>query len=347
MANFVKTSFLLAVMTALFMGVGYLLGGNQGMAIAFVIAAGMNLFSWWNSGKMVLRMHNAREVDGRSAPQLVNIVAALAKRADLPMPRVYVIETSQPNAFATGRSPKNAAVAASTGLLDALNEEEVAAVMAHELAHIKSRDTLTMTVVATFAGAIGMLANFAFFFRGNRDNPFGFIGILVAMIVAPMAAAMVQMAISRTREYEADRDGAEICGNPMSLASALEKIETMARQRVNMSAEAAPATAHLFIINPLSGARMDNLFSTHPNTANRIAALKQLRHEMIQPDPHQERFEPQGRSETTRYSPPQREVWGRNAGEMRKPRPAERARSSRSGSVPRSTSGSTRRGPWG
>ena len=207
MQNMVKTAMLLAAMTALFMAVGYLIGGEAGMLVALVAAAAMNLFSWWNSGNMVLRMHNAREVDEVSAPALVNMVRELADNAKLPMPRVYIIETAQPNAFATGRNPENAAVAASTGLLDMLSEEEVAAVMAHELAHIKNRDTLTMTITATIAGAISMLSNFAFFFRGNRNGA-GILGMLIAMFVAPMAAGIVQMAISRTREYEADRDGA-------------------------------------------------------------------------------------------------------------------------------------------
>ena len=274
--NLVKTTVLLTTMTLLFMLVGYLLAGETGMIFAFIAAAAMNLFSWWNSGNMVLKMHNAIEVDEQSAPALVSMVRDLAENADLPMPRVFVLETDQPNAFATGRSPNHAAVAASTGLLDRLNDEEVAAVMAHELAHIKNRDTLTMTITATLAGAIGMLANYAMFFRGGRNNAFGFIGVLATMFLAPMAAGIVQMAVSRTREYEADRDGAEICGNPLWLASALKKIEAYARGTMNESAEHAKATAHMFIINPLNGQSMDNLFSTHPNTENRIAALEQL-----------------------------------------------------------------------
>ncbi|TWG97881.1 heat shock protein HtpX [Mesorhizobium sp. J18] len=276
--NLVRTAMLLAFLTALFMAVGYLIGGSGGMMIAFVMAAAMNLFSYWNADKMVLRMHHAVEVDERTAPEFYGIVAALAKRAGLPMPKVYLIQNPQPNAFATGRNPQNAAVAATTGLLERLTHEEVAGVMAHELAHVQNRDTLTMTITATLAGAISMLGNFAFFFGGNRDNnnPLGFIGILVAMIVAPLAAMMVQMAISRTREYAADRRGAEICDNPMWLASALNKIARSAKQIVNPDAERNPATAHMFIINPLSGQRMDNLFSTHPDTANRIAALQAM-----------------------------------------------------------------------
>ncbi|WEX09757.1 zinc metalloprotease HtpX [Chelativorans sp. AA-79] len=283
--NMIRTAMLLAFMTALFMAVGYLIGGSGGMMIALVIAAAMNLFSYWNADKMVLRMHHAVEVDERTAPEYYGIVRDLARRANLPMPRVYVIDNPQPNAFATGRNPQNAAVAATTGLLHRLTPEEVAGVMAHELAHVQNRDTLTMTITATLAGAISMLGNFAFFFGGSRDNnnPLGFIGILVAMIVAPLAAMIVQMAISRTREYAADRRGAEICGQPLWLASALNKISRAAHQVVNVDAERNPATAHLFIINPLSGQRMDNLFSTHPNTENRIAALQAIAREFGAP----------------------------------------------------------------
>ncbi|MCV0394313.1 MAG: zinc metalloprotease HtpX [Rhizobiaceae bacterium] len=276
--NLVRTAMLLAFMTALFMGVGYLVGGTGGMMIAFVIAAAMNLFSYWNADKMVLRMHHAVEVDERSAPEFYGMVRDLAGNAGLPMPKVYIIRNDQPNAFATGRNPQNAAVAATTGLLDRLSPEEVAGVMAHELAHIQNRDTLTMTITATLAGAISMLGNFAFFFGGgrNNNNPLGLIGVLVAIIVAPLAAMLVQMAISRTREYSADRRGAEICGNPIWLASALGKIARQAGRVVNQDAERNPATAHMFIINPLSGQRMDGLFSTHPNTENRIAALEAM-----------------------------------------------------------------------
>lgn len=275
--NTIRTAMLLAFMTALFMAIGYLIGGQAGMMIALVIAAATNLFSWWNADSLVLRMYNAQEVDETSAPEYYRIVRNLAQRAGLPMPRVFLIDSPQPNAFATGRNPQNAAVAASTGLLHALTYEEVAGVMAHELAHVQHRDTLTMTITATLAGAISMLGNFAFFFGGRRDNNgFGIVGALVAMIVAPLAAMLVQMAISRTREYEADRRGAEICGQPLALASALTKIQNAARQVPNMNAEANPATAHMFIINPLSGERMDNLFSTHPDTENRIAALEKM-----------------------------------------------------------------------
>jgi heat shock protein HtpX len=280
--NFMRTAMLLAALTAIFMGVGYLIGGSGGMVIAFLLAAGMNLFSYWNADKMVLAMHHAREVDARTAPEYYGLVQQLAERAGLPMPRVYVMDNPQPNAFATGRDPQHAAVAATTGLLQSLTREEVAGVMAHELAHIQNRDTLTMTITATIAGAISMLANFAFFFGGNRDNnnPLGFVGILVAAIVAPLAAMLVQMAVSRTREYAADRRGAEISGQPAWLASALAKISRAAHHVENRDAERNPATAHLFIVNPLSGARMDNLFSTHPNTENRIAALRAMEGEM-------------------------------------------------------------------
>ncbi|WP_337267773.1 zinc metalloprotease HtpX [Oryzifoliimicrobium ureilyticus] len=277
--NLVRTAMLLAFMTALFMAVGFLVGGKGGLMIAFVFAAGMNLFSYWNSDKMVLSAYHAQEVDERNAPEFYGIVRDLAHRAGLPMPRVYLYDNPQPNAFATGRNPQNAAVAASTGLLNVLSPEEVAGVMAHELAHVQNRDTLTMTITATLAGAISMLGNFAFFFGGNRENnnnPLGIIGVLLAMIVAPLAAMVVQMAISRTREYSADRRGAEICGNPLWLASALAKIARGAAQVPNYDAERHPASAHMFIINPLSGQRMDNLFSTHPNTENRIAALQQM-----------------------------------------------------------------------
>src|SRR5690606_5793262 len=250
--------------------------------IAFLFAAGMNLFSYWNSDKMVLSAYRAQPVDERNAPELHQMMRQLSANAGLPMPKVYVYDSPQPNAFATGRNPQNAAVAASTGLLQRLTPEEVAGVMAHELAHVQNRDTLTMTIVATLAGAISMLGNFALFFGGNRDNnnnPLGFIGVLVAMIVAPFAAMIVQMAVSRTREYAADRRGAEICGQPLWLASALDKIARNAERIHTPDAERNPATAHLFIINPLSGERMDNLFSTHPDTGNRIAALQAMANE--------------------------------------------------------------------
>ncbi|MBB4075815.1 heat shock protein HtpX [Bartonella fuyuanensis] len=283
--NIMRTTMLLAFLTALFMGVGYLVGGGSGMAIALLMASGLNFFSYWNSDKIVLRMYGAREVDQRSAPVYYKIVSDLAQKASLPQPKVYVIDNAQPNAFATGRNPQNAAVAASTGLLERLSAEEIAGVMAHELAHIEHRDTLTMTLTATIAGAISMLGNFAFFMGGQRNssedsNSAGAIGGFLALLVAPFAAMLVQMAISRTREYAADRRGAEICGNPLWLASALRKIADGAYGVYNEEAEHNPATAHLFIINPLSGEGADSLFSTHPATENRIAALYRQAEEM-------------------------------------------------------------------
>ncbi len=274
--NIMRTGLLLAAMTGLFLAVGYLLGGTGGMLMAFAFAIATNVFSYWNSDKMVLRMHGAEQADARSHPEYYAMVEELARRADLPMPKVYIMHQDQPNAFATGRNPENAAVAATTGLLRTLSKEEVAGVMAHELAHIKNRDTLIMTITATIAGAVSMLANFALFFGRGRDNPLGVVGSIAMMFLAPFAAMIVQMAISRTREYAADRGGAEICGNPEWLASALKKIAMGAERIENHEAEANPATAHMFIINPLSGQRMDNLFSTHPDTQNRIAALMRM-----------------------------------------------------------------------
>jgi heat shock protein HtpX len=251
------------------------------MVFAFILAAGMNFFAYWSSDKVVLRMYGARQIGPNEAPAFYGIVEQLADKAGLPMPRVYIIENDQPNAFATGRNPENAAVAATTGLLRHLSHEEIAGVMAHELGHVKNRDTLTMTITATIAGAISMLANFAMFagmFGGNdnRNNPLGGIGALLVAILAPLAAMMVQMAISRTREYAADRAGAEISGRPLWLASALEKLEHGARVIDNPAAEHNPATAHLFIVNPLHAHGIDNLFSTHPSTANRIRRLREL-----------------------------------------------------------------------
>ena len=277
--NYLRTAILLAAMTALFMGVGYMIGGPGGMMIAFLVAAGMNVFTFWQADKIVLRMYNAHEVDASHASQRVrdyaNTVRQLAVNAQMPQPKIYIIDTPQPNAFATGRDPQNAAVAATTGLLNILTPEEIAGVMAHELAHVKNRDTLTMTITATLAGAISMLANFAMFFGGNRNNG-GMIGALAIMILAPMAAGLVQMAISRSREYEADRIGAEICGRPLWLASALAKISQGAERIDNDEAERNPATAHMFIVNPLHAHKRDNLFSTHPATQNRIDRLRAM-----------------------------------------------------------------------
>ena len=282
--NFFRTMLLLAAMTALFMGVGYLIGGTGGMMIAFLFAVGTNAFAYWNSDKMVLRMHNAEPVTRASAPELYDMVGRLASRAELPMPKVYIIREDQPNAFATGRNPENAAVAATTGILRLLSREELEGVIAHELAHVKNRDILTMTVAATVAGAISMLAQFGFFFGGgrDRDNPMGPIGVLLAVLFAPLAAALIQMTISRTREYSADKLGAEISGDPLGLADALRKISAFAGRIPMPSAERNPASAPLFIVNPLTGARMDNLFSTHPKVENRIRALEAMAGE-VQP----------------------------------------------------------------
>ena len=274
--NYARTALLLAAMTGLFLAVGFFLGGEVGMAIAFVVALGMNAFAYWNADKMVLRMYGAREVDRQSAPALYGLVETLADQAGLPMPKVYIMENDQPNAFATGRNPENAAVAATTGLLRHLDQEEIAGVMAHELAHVKNRDTLIMTITATIAGAISMLANFALFFGGNRNNPLGIVGVILIMVLAPVAAMLVQMAISRAREYEADRVGAEICGRPLWLASALDKLQRGAAAIDNRAAEDNPATAHLFIVNPLHVRAIDGLFSTHPPMEERIRRLRDM-----------------------------------------------------------------------
>ena len=280
--SYFRTAIFLAALTALFMGIGFLIGGQGGMIVALLVAGAMNLFAYWNSDKMVLSMYGAREVDERSAPELYALVRQLASAAGLPMPRVYVMDNPQPNAFATGRNPEHAAVAVTTGLMQTVDQQELAGVISHELGHIKNRDTLLMTVTATVAGAISMLANFGFYFggRSNSNANIGFIGTLALLILGPLAAGLVQMAISRNREYEADREGAEISRHPLSLASALQKIAGAARAIPNMPAERNPASAHLFIVNPLSGARMDNLFSTHPNVENRVARLREMARDM-------------------------------------------------------------------
>jgi heat shock protein HtpX len=284
--NYAKTALLLAVLTAIFVALGAAIGGKAGLMIAFVIALVMNAVSLWKSDTAVLHMFNAREVDDRTAPELVALVRDLARRAGLPMPRVYVMNNPQPNAFATGRSPSNAAVCASTGLLESLDRNELAGVIAHELSHIKNRDTLTMAVAATIGGAVSMVAQylqFGMLFGGGRSDDrggLGIIGTLAAIILAPLAAGLVQMAISRSREYQADRMGGMICGNPLWLASALRKIDGLARKIENPEAESVPAAAHMFIINPLNGHGIDNFFSTHPNVENRIAALEALAREM-------------------------------------------------------------------
>jgi heat shock protein HtpX len=280
--NQFRTGLLIAALTALFGGVGYLIGGPIGMVIALGIAVVTNLFAYWNADKIVLRMYGAKPLDRASGGEFYAIVEGLVLRANMPMPKVYLIENPQPNAFATGRNPQNAAVAATTGLLQRLSREEIAGVMAHELAHVRNRDTLTMTITATLAGAIGTLANFGLFFGGgdNRNNPLGFIGVIAMVILAPIAAMLVQMAISRTREYEADKGGAEISGRPDWLASALEKIAIAAPRIDNRDAERNPATAHMFIINPLHAHSIDGLFTTHPSTANRIERLRRMAAEM-------------------------------------------------------------------
>jgi heat shock protein HtpX len=284
--NYAKTALLLAALTAILLILGAAVGGKAGLVVAFAVALVMNIVTLWKSDTVVLRMFNAHEVDEASAPELFGIVRELAHRAELPMPRVYVMDNPQPNAFATGRSPSHAAVCASTGLLESLNRDELAGVLAHELAHVKNRDTLTMAVAATIGGAVSMFAQylqFGMLFGGGRNDDrggLGILGMLAAVILAPFAAALVQMAISRSREYQADRLGAMICGNPWWLASALKNIDGLARRIQNPEAEAVPAAAHMFIINPLNGHGIDNLFSTHPNVENRVAALEALAHEM-------------------------------------------------------------------
>ncbi|HUO90096.1 MAG TPA: zinc metalloprotease HtpX [Rhizomicrobium sp.] len=274
--NILRTGLLMAALTALFLFVGYLIGGEAGMALAFLFAAGTNLFAYWNSDKALLRMYGAREATDATAPDLVHLVRQLADQAGLPTPRVFIVDNEQPNAFATGRNPEHAAVCVTSGLLARMSREELAGVLAHELSHVKHRDTLTMTITATIAGAVSMLANFALFFGGGRRNGLGLIGLLLVSVLAPIAAMLVQMAISRTREFEADREGAEISGRPLWLAAALQKIERAADAIPNPEAQANPATAHLFIINPLQGGNFASLFASHPPTAERIARLKAM-----------------------------------------------------------------------
>jgi heat shock protein HtpX len=282
--NGFKTMVLFSALTALLMALGFTFGGARGALIAFAVAAAMNLFSYWNSDKIVLKMHGAREVDDASAPDFVRMVRTLAQRAQLPMPRVYIIDSPHPNAFATGRNPENAAVAATTGLLGMLSREEIEGVMAHELGHVKNRDTLVMTMVATIAGAISMLANFGMFFRSG-DSRGNAVATLLAVIVAPLAAMIVQMAISRTREFGADRAGAEISGNPRALASALAKISRGAQAIPNPVSERTPAAAQLYIVPT----QVSDLFSTHPATEKRIAALETLAQDMAPLSPARKR----------------------------------------------------------
>ena len=275
--NWLKTAILMAGILALFAAVGGAIGGAQGMVIAFLLGAGMNFFAYWFSDKMVLRMYNAQEVDEASSPYLYNMVRELAQRAQIPMPRVYLIDEAQPNAFATGRNPEHAAVAATTGILQLLSARELRGVMAHELSHVKHRDILISTISATIAGAISSLAQFGMLFGGSRDgeraNP---IVAIVVMILAPIAAMLIQMAISRAREFEADRGGAEISGDPHALADALAKIDAYARGIPMQTAEAHPETAQMMIMNPLSGGGIRGLFSTHPATEERIERLRAM-----------------------------------------------------------------------
>jgi heat shock protein HtpX len=291
--NAMRTGLLLAALTGLFLAIGYLLGGQAGIIVALAFSVITNLFAYWNGDKLVLSMHGAEQLSPQQAPELYSLVQDLAKRAGLPPPKVFLISSPQPNAFATGRDPEHAAVAVTSGLLQTLSRDEIAGVLAHELAHIKNRDTLIMTITATLAGAISMLANFAFFFGGrDRNNSLGPVGTIAMMILAPLAAMLVQMAISRTREYSADKLGALISGLPRSLASALRRIARAASEIPNETAAANPATAHLFIVNPLTGSGFDNLFSTHPDPENRIAALEQLALEMEGSSEHFEHVRP-------------------------------------------------------
>ncbi|HTJ07514.1 MAG TPA: zinc metalloprotease HtpX [Caldimonas sp.] len=275
MFNLLKTAVLMAAITALFMLIGGYVGGRQGMVVALLIALGLNFFSYWFSDKLVLKMYNAREVDETSAPQFHRMIAELVQRAGLPMPRVYVIDEAAPNAFATGRNPEHAAVAATTGIMQVLSANELRAVMAHELTHVAHRDILISTISATMAGAISMLANFAMLF-GGRDSegrPANPIAGLAVMLLAPLAASLIQLAISRAREFEADRGGAELSGDPRALASALEKIQAYARGTPLIAAERNPQTAQMMIVNPLHGGGVASLFSTHPSTEERVARL--------------------------------------------------------------------------
>jgi heat shock protein HtpX len=275
--NTLRTGILMAALTGLFLAVGALVGGGTGMLIAFGMALAMNLFAYWNSDKVLLSMYGAQQVDAGSAPDLYRLVERLARQAGLPMPKVYITENPQPNAFATGRDPDHAAVCVTTGLMSQVSQEELAGVLAHELGHVKHRDTLTMTITAVMAGAISMLANMAFFMGGSRDrdHPLGMVGVLLVTLLAPIAAVLVQAAISRSREFEADRAGAEITGRPMWLASALGQIERAAERTPNYPADANPATAHMFIVNPLHGG-ISGLFATHPPTEERIARLRAM-----------------------------------------------------------------------
>jgi heat shock protein HtpX len=278
--NTIKTTFLLTCLTLLLVAMGSAIGGQSGMIIAFLIAGGMNFFSYWYSDKIVLKMYKAREVSAAESPNLYNMVRRLAQRANMPMPKVYIIPSEGPNAFATGRNPQNAAVAATEGLMRLLSEDELEGVMAHELAHVQNRDTLISTIAATFAGAIAMLGSmlqWAAIFGGGRsedEEGGGMLGSLALAFIAPMAAMLIQMAVSRSREYLADASGARICGKPLALANALSKLQ-MGAQAVPMQ-EATPATSHMFIVNPLTGRSMLKLFSTHPPMEERVARLERM-----------------------------------------------------------------------
>ncbi|HXC57589.1 MAG TPA: zinc metalloprotease HtpX [Rhizomicrobium sp.] len=284
--NIMRTGLLMAALTALFLLVGYLVGGETGMAVAFLFAAGTNLYAYWNADRVLLSMYGAREASEATAPGLLHLVRQLAGQAGLPMPKVYIVEAEQPNAFATGRNPEHAAICVTSGLLARVSQEELAGVVAHELGHVKHRDTLTMTITATIAGAVSMLANFALFFGGGRRGVLGFAGLLLVSILAPLAAMLVQMAISRSREFDADREGAEISGRPLWLASALQKIDRAAAATDNPEAAANPATAHMFIVNPLHGGGLSGLFASHPSTQERIARLQAMAGQAaVQPGP--------------------------------------------------------------
>lgn len=273
MGNWFKTGLLMAAIVALFGSVGALLGGGQGMVLALALGLGINFWAYWFSDTMVLRLYRAQEVDARTAPQLYGAVKELAEGAGLPMPRVYLIDEAQPNAFATGRSPEHAAVAATTGILQLLSAPELRAVLGHELTHVKHRDILTSTVTASIAGAISTLAQFSLFFGGRDNDNRNPVVALLVLILAPIAAMLIQLAISRAREYEADRGGAEISGDPRALADALAKIDRYAKGLPLETAETHPATAQMMIINPLSGGGLSGMFSTHPPTEERIRRL--------------------------------------------------------------------------
>jgi len=265
----------MAALSALFLFVGFLIAGEAGMVVALLFATGTNLYAYWNSDRVLLSMYGAKQVDETTAPELVHTVHQLVAQADMPMPKVFIVDNPQPNAFATGRSPQHASVCVTTGLLARVTGEELAGVVAHELSHVRNRDTLTMTITATIAGAVSMLANFAYFFGGRR-NALGFVGLILVAVLAPIAAILVQMAVSRAREFEADRMGAELSGRPLWLAAALEKIDQTAAITDNPQAQAHPATAHLFIVNPLHGGGLSGLFASHPSTAERIARLRAM-----------------------------------------------------------------------